>query len=59
MPALIAVEFAANQILQVEGMVREKLKMGIMIRKASNFLLNVTWVGIQSLTLRYSKTILV
>ncbi|KAG2187813.1 hypothetical protein INT44_005503 [Umbelopsis vinacea] len=33
MPALIAVEFAANQILQVEEMVREKLKMGIMIPK--------------------------
>lgn len=37
MPALIAVEFAANQVLQVEEMVREKLKMGIMIRKASKF----------------------
>ncbi|KAH8555724.1 hypothetical protein BGW37DRAFT_146117 [Umbelopsis sp. PMI_123] len=37
MAALIAVEFGANQVLQVEEMVREKLRMGIMIRKSSDF----------------------
>jgi hypothetical protein len=36
MPALVAVAFEANQILQVETMVREKLKMGIMMRKSSS-----------------------
>ena len=34
MPALVAVAFEANQILQVETMVREKLKMSIMMRKS-------------------------
>lgn len=40
MPALVAVAFDTNQILQVETMVREKLKMAIMIRKSKNRLHN-------------------
>ncbi|GAB5589224.1 hypothetical protein Unana1_04124 [Umbelopsis nana] len=53
MPALVAVAFDANQILQVETMVREKLKMAIMIPKLGLFEMQKLFKTLD--TINYSK----